>query len=141
MLDRSDYGPFRASKVPYLFFSTGENPCYHSPNDRAETLDYAKLTAISRVILGVVRHGCHAAEGVPALCPVPDNPLDEAFAVRDVFKILLENRALLKIAPAQTLLMTNSLRSLDAIVKRGDITPSERTGMVNVARIVLFTLF
>ena len=26
VLNRSDYGPFRARKVPYLFFSTGENP-------------------------------------------------------------------------------------------------------------------
>ena len=31
VLDRSDYGPFRARKVPYLFFSTGENPLYHTP--------------------------------------------------------------------------------------------------------------
>ena len=31
LLDRSDYGPFRSRKVPYLFFSTGENPLYHTP--------------------------------------------------------------------------------------------------------------
>src|SRR5262249_32677577 len=53
VMNRSDYGPFRARKVPYLFFSTGENPRYHSPDDTAETLDYPKLAAISRVILGV----------------------------------------------------------------------------------------
>ena len=50
VLNRSDYGPFRTRHVPYLFFSTGENPRYHSPDDRPETLDYPKLTAISRVI-------------------------------------------------------------------------------------------
>src|SRR5262249_17959507 len=33
VLDRSDYGPFRARGVPYLFFSTGENPTYHTPAD------------------------------------------------------------------------------------------------------------
>ena len=36
MIDRSDYGPFRSRKVPFLFFSTGENPCYHTPEDVAE---------------------------------------------------------------------------------------------------------
>jgi hypothetical protein len=140
VLNRSDYGPFRARKVPYLFFSTGENPCYHSPRDTAETLDYVKLAAISRTILGVVRQAS-SAPAVPAWRPVPDNPLAEAVAVRDVLRTLLDHRQELKIAPAQTLLMTNTLHSLDAIVARGTITPAERTAMVNVARIVLFSVF
>jgi hypothetical protein len=140
LLDRSDYGPFRARNVPYLFFSTGENPLYHSPNDRAETLDYPKLTAISRVILGVVRKAA-AAGTLPGWDPVPDNPIVEAATIRDVLKTLLENRAALKIAPVQGVLMTNTVRSLDAILDRGTITPGERTGMVNVARLVLFSLF
>jgi hypothetical protein len=140
VLNRSDYGPFRARKVPYLFFSTGENPCYHSPRDTAETVDYAKLAAISRTILGIVRHAA-SAPAVPAWSAVPDNPLAEAVAVRDVLRTLLDHRQELKIPPAQTLLMTNTLRSLDAIVDRGAITPAERTAMVNVARIVLFSVF
>jgi hypothetical protein len=140
VLNRSDYGPFRARNIPYLFFSTGENPCYHSPDDTAETLDYAKLTAISRVILGVVRQAAMTA-AVPDWRPVPDNPFAEAVAVRDVLKVLLANREVLKIAPAQCLLMTNTLRSLDAIVARGTITPAERVTMVNVARVVLLSLF
>ena len=140
LLDRSDYGPFRARKVPYLFFSTGENPLYHSPKDRAETLDYTKLAAISRLILGVVRQAA-AADALPDWNPVPDNPLAEAVTIRDVLKILLEHRAALKLAPAQMFLMRNTIRSLDAIVERGEITPGERTGMVNVARIVLVSLF
>ena len=140
VLNRSDCGPFRARGVPYLFFSTGENPCYHSPEDTADTLDYAKLAAISRVILGVVREAA-VSDQVPAWRAIPDNPLAEAVAVRDVLKTLLENREALKIAPARTLLMTNTLLSLDAIVARGAITPAERTTMVNVARIILFSLF
>jgi hypothetical protein len=139
VLNRSDYGPFRARKIPYLFFSTGENPCYHAPSDRAETLDYVKLTAITRVILGIVRQA-GAIAMVPSWSPVPDNPLDEAAAVRDVLRTLLEHRQELGIAPAQTVLMTNTLRSLDAILARGAITPAERTTMVNVARIVLLSV-
>jgi hypothetical protein len=140
ILNRSDYGPFRARKIPYLFFTTGENPCYHSAEDKPETLDYRKLTAISRVILGVVRQATLAVE-VPAWRPVPDHPLAEAVAVRDVLKTLLQHRQALKIAPAQIVLMTNTLHGLDAIVARGAITPAERTAMVNVARIVLLSVF
>jgi hypothetical protein len=140
VLNRSDYGPFRARKVPYLFFSTGENPCYHSPRDTAETLDYGKLAAISRTILGIVRQAASAV-AVPPWSAVPDNPLGEAVAVRNVLRTLLDHRQELRIAPALILLMTNTLQSLDAIVARGTITPAERTAMVNVARLVLISVF
>ena len=30
---RSDYGPFRDRRVPFLFFSTGPHPDYHKPTD------------------------------------------------------------------------------------------------------------
>lgn len=137
---RSDYGPFRARKVPYLFFSTGENPRYHTPDDTPETLDYPKLTSISRVILGVVRASVDA-DSVPPWEPVADNPLSEAATIRDVLRILLEHRRELKIPAFQTALMNNTVRSLDAIVGRGEITPAERNGMLNVTRLVLLSIF
>jgi hypothetical protein len=140
VVNRSDYGPFRARKIPYLFFSTGENPCYHSPEDKPETIDYPKLTAISRLILGVVRETV-MADRLPGWSSVPDHPLAEAVAIREVFRTFLEHRGELKVAPAQALLMTNALRSLDAIVARGSITPAERVGVVNVARVILLSLF
>jgi hypothetical protein len=140
VLNRSDYGPFRARKIPYLFFSTGENPLYHSPDDVPETLDYPKLAAISRVILGVVRQAA-GADVLPEWRPVADNPMSEAVTIRAVVGILLEHRRTLHIPAMQSLLMTNTIRSLDAIIERGAITPAERTGMVNVARIVLFSVF
>ncbi len=57
VLNRSDYGPFRSRSIPFLFFTTGENPRYHTPQDTPETLDYPKLTAISQMIHQVVA-GC-----------------------------------------------------------------------------------
>ena len=35
LLDRSDYGPFRSSKIPFLFFSTGEEPVLPHAERRA----------------------------------------------------------------------------------------------------------
>jgi hypothetical protein len=139
ILNRSDYGPFRARSVPYLFFSTGENPRYHSPSDTAETIEYPKLEAISRVILAIVRHAA-TAEAVPKWSASPDNSLEEAVTIRDVMRTFLEHRESLELGRAQTLLLTNAIRTLDAIVKRGSITPEERSGIIQVARIVLATV-
>jgi hypothetical protein len=140
LLDRSDYGPFRRRKVPYLFFSTGESPVYHTTRDVAATLNYPKVTAISRVIHGVAFQAA-CAEHVPPWSPRPDHPLAEALTIRDVFGTLLRNRDALKIGPTQVTLMTNAMRTLDAAVERGSITPEERTGVIRVARVVMISLF
>ena len=139
LLDRSDYGPFRSRKVPYLFFSTGESPVYHTTRDVPETLDYPKVEAVSRIILGVVRKAVEV-DHAPEWSSVPDHPLSEAVTIRDVLRILLKNREALKIGAAPLLLMRNTIRSLDAIVARGSITAEERTGVVRVARIVLMSV-
>src|SRR5262249_51995440 len=44
---RSDYGPFRDRRVPFLFFSTGQHPDYHRPTDLPDRIDYEKLWRIS----------------------------------------------------------------------------------------------
>ena len=140
LIDRSDYGPFRARKIPYLFFRTGENPCYHTPRDTPDTLDYPKLEAVSRVIHGVVRQAA-SAETVPRWNPLPDHPLSEAVTVRDVLRDAPGSSRAAQDRRPHTFLLSNTLRKLDAIVARGTITPGERAGMVNVARIVMISLF
>lgn len=139
LLNRSDYGPFRSRRIPYLFFSTGESPVYHTPRDVPETLNYAKVEAGSRIILGVVRRSVES-DRVPRWSAAPAHPFAEAVTIRDVVRTLLSNRDALKIGAAQALLMTNALRTLDAIVERGAITPDERVGMVRMARIILFSV-
>jgi hypothetical protein len=139
LLNRSDYGPFRARQVPFLFFTTGENPVYHTPRDTADSLNYPKLEAISRVIHTVIRRAA-AVETVPRWTALPDNPLSEAVTLRDVLRTLLEHREALKIGAAQILLMKQTLRSLDSIIARGAITPSERSGIIRAARIVMVSV-
>jgi hypothetical protein len=139
LIDRSDYGPFRARQVPYLFFSTGENPRYHTPQDTPDSLDYAKLTAISRLIGEVVRRAA-TAETVPGWCDSPEPTLAEAEAVRDVFRTLLAHREQLQIRTAQANLLTSTVRQLDLIIERRAITPAERSWMVRMAQMVLFTI-
>jgi Zn-dependent M28 family amino/carboxypeptidase len=140
LLDRSDYGPFRARKIPYLFFSTGETPVYHTPRDTADTLNYVKLTAISRIVHAVTREAANS-DRVPPWSPRPEHSLAEAETIRDVLRTLMEHRVDLRIGPAQALLIGNALRTLDAVAERGSITPEERSGVIRVAQFVLISLF
>jgi hypothetical protein len=139
VLNRSDYGPFRSRGIPYLFFTTGENPRYHTVNDTPETLDYPKLTEISGLIGQVVRKAVDAPE-VPHWQSAPDNPFAEAVAIREVLGILLKNSETLKIGRPQLFLINNTLALLDGIVARGKITPDERARVIQACRIVLFTV-
>ena len=139
VLNRSDYGPFRSKGIPFLFFTTGENPRYHTAEDTPDTLDYPKLTAISRMIGQVVQKALDAPE-VPRWQSAPDNPFAEAVAIRDVLGILLKNSEKLKIGRPQLFLINNTLALLDGIVARGKITADERSRVIQGCRIVLFTV-
>ena len=140
VLNRSDYGPFRNRSIPFLFFTTGENPRYHTPRDTAETLDYPKLTSIAGLIHQVVCKALAAPE-LPRWQNNPDNPMAEAVTIRVVLKRLAENREKLEIGVAQIFVINNTLKLLDDIVARGSITPDERARVIQGARIVLFTVF
>lgn len=53
---RSDYSPFYLRRIPFLFFSTGEHPDYHTPRDTLERLNVPKAARVSTVINRVVRN-------------------------------------------------------------------------------------
>jgi hypothetical protein len=139
VLNRSDYGPFRSRSIPFLFFTTGENPRYHTPNDTPETLDYPKLTEISRVIGRVVAQAVDAP-AVPRWQDRPDHPFAEVVAIHDVLGVLAKHGDELKLGGPQRFLINNTLRTLDQIVARGAVTPDERAQVLQAARVILFTV-
>ncbi|OJW19506.1 MAG: aminopeptidase [Planctomycetales bacterium 71-10] len=140
VLNRSDYGPFRTRKVPFLFFSTGENPRYHSPADTPDTLDYPKLTEISRVIHRVAARAADAGM-LPTWSDQPDNPLEEALTIRDVLRTLQSHGEALKLNAMQGFVISNALKTLDGVAARGAITPAERASLIRAAQLVLMTAF
>jgi hypothetical protein len=140
VIDRSDYGPFRSRKIPYLFFTTGENPTYHTPRDVPETIDYPKLEAISRMIHSVVRQALDG-ETEPTWSARPDYPVAEALAVRSVLRALLDHKEGLKIGTYQEGLMGQTIRTIDQIAERGSMTPAERARIARTAQVIMFTVF
>jgi hypothetical protein len=139
VLDRSDYGPFRSRKVPFLFFSCGESPDYHKPTDVASTLNYPKLAEVSRVMHDVVRKAA-LAESIPGWVAPPSNPIAEAVTVRDILATLLKHEDKLSVGVAQKYLMKTTLATLEAAIVRGTLTPEERARMVQVVRLVMVSV-
>lgn len=140
ILNRSDYGPFRSRKVPFLFFSTGESQVYHTPDDVPETIDYATLTEISQTIYGVVKRAADAPT-LPKWSDAVDHSIDEARTLRDVLQVMSANRETLKINAAQTFLISRTLRTLDAAIDRGRYEPAERSSVLQAARVLMMTTF
>jgi hypothetical protein len=136
IVDRSDYGPFRRSSIPYLFFSTGENPQYHRMTDSSDTINYETAIATTRIVLNVLRY--------VASCPRIANwngqtepSMDEALAVRDILKIMLEHREEMKIGTAAQIVLRTTLATLDGVAARGTITRSERGRLVRAAQFLM----
>ena len=139
---RSDYGPFRDEKVPFLFFSTGEHPDYHTPQDTADRLDYNKLAAISNVILQVVRHSANSAQPPEWIKqPVPD--LEEARTIHRITDLLqtADQSGKKPLTQLQRFLVTQTHNKTAQILLKGELSKDERLWLIRSAQALLFTVF
>lgn len=136
---RSDYGPFRDLKVPFLFFSTGPHPDYHKPTDTPDKIDYARLEKISRWIAAVTwRLASDDAAAVWEGKPAPS--LAEATVIRELLTRIL-NHPDAGLTKGQRELLTSVNKRLTGIVDRGKVTEEERQWLVQIARVLMGSLF
>lgn len=139
VIDRSDYGPFRTRKVPYLFFTTGENPLYHSPLDSAETINYSKLTAISGMIATLMDQ-VTSEKSLPVWNEITEPDVEESVALGRVMKNLLAHREDLNIGLLSRKLMEQAIQLSQQIEIRNKITPEERARMIRLSQVVIFAV-
>src|SRR5262245_32936727 len=143
---RSDYGPFRSEKVPFLFFSGGEHADYHSPRDTAERVDFDRAARVSNLI-GEVCRKVADAETTPAWTEKPAHELDEVRTLHRVTELLLETddtaeaTGKRKLTQAQRFSVTNVHTKTAQIIERGNLKPDERTWLVRSAQLLLLTVF
>jgi hypothetical protein len=137
---RSDYGPFRDRKVPYLFFSTGQHPDYHRPTDLPERIDYVKLRKISLWISELTWRLANEAEA-----PVWDEngkpDLEEARTALELMTRVLDKPKVFPLTEKQRLIVAGVRDRLHGIVQRGEVTREERTWLVWTARLLMATVF
>lgn len=138
---RSDYGPFRDRKVPFLFFSTGQHPDYHQPTDLPDRIDYEKLRKISLWISDLT---WRLATDDPAPNWVEDGLPPDVNEVRTILTLIrrvLANPRSFALSKKQRDLVGGVETRLAGIVERGNVTSGERTWLVWTARLLMATVF
>lgn len=139
---RSDYGPFRDEQVPFLFFSTGEHPDYHTPRDTPDRLNYEKLAAISNVILQVVRQTANTSQP-PEWIKKPEPDLEEARTVHRITELLqaADQNGKRPLTQIQRFVVTQAHTKTTKILEKGELTADERAWLIRSAQALLFTVF
>jgi hypothetical protein len=138
---RSDYGPFRDRRVPFLFFSTGQHPDYHRPTDLPDRIDYEKLCRISIWISDLTWRLANDEETPVWDRKDPRPDLDEARTVQTLVTRVLERPQVYPLSATQRQVVRGAQDKLAGILERGTMTSGERTWLVWTARLLLVTVF
>lgn len=82
---RSDFAPFAARRVPYLFFSNATHVDYHGPGDTADKIRYDRLREDGETIADVIRAiGTRPDRPVYSAAPVyPPGEADDLISIMD----------------------------------------------------------
>ena len=137
---RSDYGPFRDRKVPFLFFSTGEHPDYHKPTDTSEKINYEQVAAVSGLVFRVTKSVAEA-KTPPEWVEKIEPQLEEVRAVHRISELLLEAGRNGELNTFQQFIVTQAEVQTRQILERGEVTPEERVGLIRTAQILLLSVF
>jgi len=137
---RSDYGPFWNEEIPFLFFSTGEHPDYHKPTDTADKIRYPQVRMVIRLVYDLAEQLADAEEA-PAWSNDVEPSIEEVRAVRTIAIRLLENQSVANPLGASQLLLLGHIKTQTAqILNRGTMTSGERTWLIRVSQLLLFSV-
>lgn len=138
---RSDYGPFRDRKTPFLFFTTGVHQDYHRSTDLPDRINYEKLGRGSRWILEVTRKIADLPEP-PRWSPAPLGPgLDEVAAVKVLFERSLSRHDVVTLSTDQRKRIEVARDRLAEIQQRGTLTAEDRGWLVRTAQWALLNVY
>lgn len=137
---RSDYGPFRDREVPFLFFSTGEHPDYHTPRDTPDKLDYDKAARVASLILKLTRHVADL-EQPPIWTEAKQGDLDEPRALHRITTLLLEAEKDRPLTSTQRFMVTNVRNRTQQILKAEKMSADDRTWLIRMTQLLLLSVF
>jgi Zn-dependent M28 family amino/carboxypeptidase len=138
---RSDYGPFRDRKVPFLFFSTGQHPDYHQPTDLPDRVDYAKLRRASVWIADLLQRLADDDSAPAWDHREPATDLEEMRTVLVLVRRVLGRPDVFPLTPAKREMVDGVKGRLDKIVRSGAVTAEDRSWLLWSARLLMATVF
>ena len=137
---RSDYGPFRDRKIPFIFVSTGQSKAYHTTHDTADKIDYAQVQAISQGLAILATQICDQKQA-PVWITEPAVSLKEVQAILDIV-IAIENQAKVwDLSPMQKLFVSQTRIQAERILNKKLITEKEKSWLTRTTQLLLFTVF
>lgn len=139
---RSDYGPFRDQQIPFLFFSTGEHPDYHTPYDKPERIEYDKAARICTVIQRLVSE-IGNGENSPVWERAVYQKLEEAIAVHRVTEHLVEADRVgdVELSGMQRFFVTQVKNKTGYMIRAGRVSDEERKWVSRMALMLIATVF
>lgn len=144
---RSDYGPFRDRKIPFVFFSGGEHPDYHTPRDVPDKIDYSRLSQASEAIGRLVRRAA-GRERLPVWTESPASDVSEVATIVEITTLVLERDDARRAAGGegklnafQRYLVESTRQTAQKIVARGKLLPDERPWLIRSAQTLLLSVF
>jgi len=139
---RSDYGPFRDQGIPFLFFSTGEHPDYHSPYDTPDKINYPKAARICTLIQQVLTAIGNNQNSVEWEAPAYQKLL-EAQAVHRVTEQLLaaDTEGDHKLSSVQRFFVSQVKAKTGYMVRIGKVSDDERKWIARTTQILMVTVF
>ncbi|QDT39862.1 M28 family metallopeptidase [Stratiformator vulcanicus] len=135
---RSDYGPFRDRDIPFLFFSTGVHPDYHTPRDTAERIDFDNLGRISTLVYRTVVEVANDPI-TPTWQEKAPMDLGEVRILNTVATRLLNRADAQNLNAIQRLTISQAKSRSGTILRRGTMTQDERIWLTRLARLMLLT--
>lgn len=137
---RSDYGPFRDREIPYLFFSTGEHPDYHTPRDTPDRIDYDKAARIASLILRLTRHVADTDQP-PVWSEAVQDDVTEAKILLRIATLLLEADRQRPLTQTQRFFVTNVHSRAQKIVEMNRMSADDRVWLVRMSQLLLVSVF
>tara|TARA_R110002096_G_scaffold371072_1_gene564541 strand:- start:1296 stop:2510 length:1215 start_codon:yes stop_codon:yes gene_type:complete len=139
---RSDYGPFHDRQIPFLFFSTGEHPDYHTPRDTADRIDYKQLARISSLVFRISQSVANGDEP-PHWTSQTTPDLEEVKSLYEITSKILaaEEEGTLQMGSVQKFFVSNIHTKFGSIIERGELRSGERPWLIRSAQFLLLTVF
>jgi hypothetical protein len=139
---RSDYGPFRDLQIPFLFFSTGEHPDYHTPRDLPQRINPEQMARIASLIAQTIVEVANSPSP-PVWNGRPEPDLAEAATMERVTSVMLAEEAAgrRKLSTAVRFVAEQTRSKTRYMRERGTFSEDERTLLRRSAQYLLISAF
>lgn len=137
---RSDYGPFRDRKIPFLFASTGQSRDYHTMHDTADKIDFEQVAAIStglaRLIVAIGNQ-----QKAPEWIESPEIDPSEVKAILEICRQIDEHAVEWELTAIQKFFVDQTRSRAERILSQKTITPEDQRWLTRTTQMLLFTVF